>query len=294
MSSDVPSTASSALFAPKLVTVLREGYGPAAFRADAMAGLTVAIVALPLSMAIAIASGTTPERGLFTAIVGGFLISALGGSRFQVGGPAGAFIVLVAACVARHGIEGTLLATLMAGVFLIAAGFLKLGTFIKFIPYPVTVGFTAGIAVIILASQLKDLFGLTLAGREPGEFAAKIEALAQAWGSVNASAVALALLTIGTIVGLKHVRPHWPGMLLAVVAASLATFALGLPRSPPSPWGSRSRRSAAASAAFPRCCRRPACLKSLSQRSRPCCRMPSPSPCSAPSSRCSRRSWPMA
>ena len=229
MSSDVPSTASSALFAPKLVTVLREGYGPAAFRADAMAGLTVAIVALPLSMAIAIASGTTPERGLFTAIVGGFLISALGGSRFQVGGPAGAFIVLVAACVARHGIEGTLLATLMAGIFLIAAGFLKLGTFIKFIPYPVTVGFTAGIAVIILASQLKDLFGLTLAGKEPGEFAAKIEALAQAWGSVNASAVALALLTIGTIVGLKHVRPHWPGMLLAVVAASLATFALGLP-----------------------------------------------------------------
>jgi SulP family sulfate permease len=226
MSTDVPS---ASLFAPKLVTVLREGYDLAAFRADAMAGLTVAIVALPLSMAIAIASGTTPERGLFTAIVGGFLISALGGSRFQVGGPAGAFIVLVAASVARHGIEGTLLATLMAGAFLIAAGFLKLGTFIKFIPYPVTVGFTAGIAVIILASQLKDLFGLTLASPEPGAFVAKVEVLATAWGTVNAAAVALALLTIGGIAGLKRIRPQWPGMLLAVVAAAFATFALGLP-----------------------------------------------------------------
>lgn len=226
MTSDVPPTA---LFAPKLVTVLREGYGFAGLRADAIAGLTVAVVALPLSMAIAIASGTTPERGLYTAIVGGFLISALGGSRFQVGGPAGAFIVLVAACVARHGIEGTVLATFMAGLFLMAAGAFRLGTFIKFIPYPVTVGFTAGIAVIILASQLRDLFGLTLAGREPGEFMAKIEVLAEAWGTVNAASVALALLTIGGIAGLKHLRPHWPGMLLAVAAASLATFVLGLP-----------------------------------------------------------------
>ncbi|HTB36563.1 MAG TPA: SulP family inorganic anion transporter, partial [Reyranella sp.] len=158
----------AALYMPKLVTVLREGYGFAAFRADAMAGLTVAIVALPLSMAIAIASGTTPERGLFTAIVGGFLISALGGSRFQVGGPAGAFIVLVASAVDRHGIDGVLLATVMAGIFLMMAGFLRLGTFIKFIPYPVTVGFTAGIAVIIFASQIRDLLGLTLAGKEPG------------------------------------------------------------------------------------------------------------------------------
>ena len=120
-----------------------------------MAGLTVAIVALPLSMAIAIASGTTPERGLYTAIVGGFLVSALGGSRFQIGGPAGAFIVLVAAAVERHGIDGVLLATVIAGVILMAAGFLRLGTYIKFIPYPVTVGFTAGIAVIIFASQIR-------------------------------------------------------------------------------------------------------------------------------------------
>lgn len=141
------------LFTPKLVTVLREGYRPADLRADAIAGLTVAIVALPLSMAIAIASGTGPERGLYTAIIGGFLISVLGGSRFQIGGPAGAFIVLVAATVDRHGVDGLVLATLLAGVFLLALGFLRLGTYIKFIPYPVTVGFTAGIAVIIFASR---------------------------------------------------------------------------------------------------------------------------------------------
>ena len=218
-----------ALFVPKLVSVLREGYGLAAFRADAVAGLTVAIVALPLSMAIAIASGAAPERGLYTAIVGGFLISALGGSRFQVGGPAGAFIVLVAAAVARHGIDGVLLATMMAGVFLMAAGFLRLGDFIKFIPYPVTVGFTAGIAVIIFASQLKDLFGLTLQGKEPGELIAKLEALAPAFGTVNPATVGLAVLTIGLIAGLKRLRPHWPGMLVAVVAASVATWAFGLP-----------------------------------------------------------------
>ena len=214
---------------PKLVSVLREGYGLAAFRADVTAGLTVAIVALPLSMAIAIASGFGPERGLFTAIVGGFLISALGGSRFQVGGPAGAFIVLVAAAVARHGIDGVLLATMMAGVFLMAAGFLRLGDYIKFIPYPVTVGFTAGIAIIIFASQIKDLFGLTLQGKEPGELMAKIEALAPAFGTVNPATVGLAVLTVGLIVGLKRLRPHWPGLLIAVVAASVATWAFGLP-----------------------------------------------------------------
>ena len=223
------SVSSPALFAPKLVTVLREGYGLAAFRADVVAGLTVAIVALPLSMAIAIASGTGPERGLFTAIVGGFLISALGGSRFQVGGPAGAFIVLVAACVERHGVDGMLLATLLAGLFLTLAGALRLGTFIKFIPYPVTVGFTAGIAVIIMASQIKDLLGLTLEGKEPGPFVAKVEALLPALSTISPGAVAVALLVVGLILGLKRLRPTWPGMLIAVAVASVAASLLGLP-----------------------------------------------------------------
>jgi SulP family sulfate permease len=193
-----------------------------------MAGLTVAIVALPLSMAIAIASGTTPERGLYTAIIGGFLVSALGGSRFQIGGPAGAFIVLVAAAVERHGIDGVLLATAMAGLFLVAAGFLRLGSYIKFIPYPVTVGFTAGIAVIIFASQIRDLFGLTLTAKEPGEILPKLAVLAQASGTLNPVAIALAAAAIGLIVGVRRWRPHWPGMLIAVAATAVATWAFSL------------------------------------------------------------------
>lgn len=217
------------LFTPKLVTVLREGYGAAQLRADAVAGLTVAIVALPLSMAIAIASGVSPDRGLYTAIVGGFIVSLLGGSRFQIGGPAGAFIVLVASTVALNGIEGLILATMMSGVFLLALGYLRLGTYIKFIPYPVTVGFTAGIAVIIFASQISELFGLSLAGKEPGALIAKLEALVAAAGTVNASAVAIAGLTIATIVGVKRWRPSWPGMLIAVALASFAATAFGLP-----------------------------------------------------------------
>jgi SulP family sulfate permease len=224
-----PQTRFRDLFTPKLLTILNEGYGLTALRADVLAGLTVAIVALPLSMAIAIASGAAPERGLYAAIVGGFLVSALGGSRFQIGGPAGAFIVLVAAAVDRHGIDGVLLATAMAGAMLVAAGLLRLGTYIKFIPYPVTVGFTAGIAVIIFASQIRDLLGLTLAAKEPGALLPKLAALAEASGTINPTAIGLAVAAIGLIVGLRKWRPHWPGMLIAVAATAVATWAFALP-----------------------------------------------------------------
>ena len=217
------------LYAPKLLTVLREGYGVADFRADVIAGLTVAIVALPLSMAIAIASGVTPDRGLYTAVIGGFIVSLLGGSRFQIGGPAGAFIVLVALTVQRHHIDGVILATSMAGLLLIAAGLLRLGSYIKFIPYPVTVGFTAGIAVIIFVSQLKDLFGITLTAKEPAEFLPKLEELARSLHTANLSAVAIAAISIAIIVVLRRLRPAWPGILIAVVVAALATWALSLP-----------------------------------------------------------------
>ncbi len=217
------------LFTPKLVTVLREGYRLRHLRADALAGLTVAVVALPLSMAIAIASGTSPERGLYAAIVGGFIVSALGGSRFQVGGPAGAFIMLVAATAQQHGLDGLLLATILSGLLLAAIGLLRLGTYIKYIPYPVTVGFTAGIAVIIFASQVRDLFGLSLAGPEPGALLPKIAALAAAAPTVNPAAVALAAGTIAVIVALKKWRPSWPGMLIAIALAALVTGLLGLP-----------------------------------------------------------------
>jgi len=224
-----PAVGFAQMFTPKLVTVLREGYGCAQLRADTVAGLTVAIVALPLSMAIAIASGATPAQGLHTAIVGGFLVSALGGSRFQIGGPAGAFIVLVAATVARHGMEGLILATFLSGLMLSALGLLRLGAFIKFIPFPVTVGFTAGIAVIIFASQLQPLLGLTLAGPEPGPLAEKLPTLWAAADTINPWSVAFAAATVATIVGLKRLRPGWPGMLIAVAGAAALAGATGAP-----------------------------------------------------------------
>ncbi|HJQ60576.1 MAG TPA: SulP family inorganic anion transporter [Vineibacter sp.] len=217
------------LFTPKLVTVLREGYRLADFRADAVAGLTVAIVALPLSMAIAIASGVTPDRGLYTAIIGGFLVSALGGSRFQIGGPAGAFIVLVAATVAQHGVHGLILATMLSGLILLAVALLRLGTFIRYIPYPVTVGFTAGIAVVIFASQVKELLGLSLAGPEPAPLLPKLQALAAALPTVSYPAAAVAALAVATILVLRRVRPNWPGFLIAVALASLVAAVAGLP-----------------------------------------------------------------
>ena len=218
-----------ALFTPKLVTILREGYGLRDLRADVLSGLTVAIVALPLSMAIAIASGVTPDRGLYTAIIGGFLVSGLGGSRFQIGGPAGAFIVVVAAAVERHGVEGLGLAVVLCGLILLAIGLLRLGTFVKYIPYPVTVGFTAGIAIIILASQLKELLGLSLPGKEPGPLVAKLIALAQALPTLNPAALGIALLTGGVILVLRRYRPHWPGFLIALAVASAAVSLFQLP-----------------------------------------------------------------
>lgn len=216
------------LFTPKLVTVLREGYSLTQLRADAIAGLTVAIVALPLSMAIAIASGVPPAQGLYTAIAGGFLVSLLGGSRFQIGGPAGAFIVLVAATVSQHGMEGLILATFLSGLMMAAAGFLRLGTFIKLIPFPVTVGFTAGIAVIIFASQIKELFGLTLE-HEPGELLEKIPALWASRSSLTPAALGVSAATVAVILGLRRWRPHWPGMLIAVGLVAAATAFLALP-----------------------------------------------------------------
>ncbi|MBK5948285.1 sodium-independent anion transporter [Rhodobium orientis] len=223
-----PGPSFQELFTPKLVTALKEGYGLGRLKADAVAGLTVAIVALPLSMAIAIASGASPAQGLYTAIVGGFFVSLLGGSRFQIGGPAGAFIVLVATTVQTHGMDGLLIATILSGLMLVAIGFLRLGTYIKFVPYPVTVGFTAGIAVIIFSSQIKDLLGLTLASPEPGPLLEKLPVLWESLPSLDPATVFLALATIIGISVLKRVRPHWPGLLLAVAGAAAVTALLNL------------------------------------------------------------------
>jgi SulP family sulfate permease len=227
-SAERPEPAYWRLFIPKLAIILRRGYSFADFRHDAIAGLTVAIVALPLAMALAIASGATPDKGLVTAIVAGILISALGGSRFQIGGPTGAFIVVVFGVIQDHGFEGLLLATIMAGVLLIAAGFMRLGDLLKYIPGPVVTGFTAGIAVIILASQLKNIAGLAL-DREPAEFLAKVQALWQVRDTVNWLAVAVAAGTVAVILLGRRYAPRAPGFLAAVVIAALATYAFALP-----------------------------------------------------------------
>jgi SulP family sulfate permease len=226
----MPDGASTAhLFRPKLVTVLSEGYDGAKLQRDMFAALTVAIVALPLSMAIAIASGVGPERGLYTSIVGGFVVSALGGSRFQIGGPAAAFITLVAATVARYGIDGLLTAVLLSGVLLTLLGLSRLGRLIRFIPHPVTVGFTCGIALMIAVSQLKDFCGLVLPGREPGPLLAKIAAMGQAAGTLNPHALGIGLGSVCLIQFLRAVRPSWPGMILAVALASVVAAIFHLP-----------------------------------------------------------------
>jgi SulP family sulfate permease len=213
------------LFVPKLVSVLRRGYALADFRADLVAGLTVAIVALPLAMALAIASGTTPEKGLHTAIVAGFLISALGGSRVQIGGPTAAFIPVVFVVIERFGYGGLILCTLLAGLMLIAAGLLRLGTLMKYMPQPVITGFTAGIAVTIFTSQVKDLLGLPIE-KLPGEFLAKWKLYLAHLPDTNLAALGLALACLALILGLKRWRPAMPGFLYAVVLGSFAAFAL--------------------------------------------------------------------
>jgi len=215
------------LFTPKLVLALREGYGGERLRSDVLAGLTVAILALPLSMAIAIGAGVTPDKGLVSTVVAGVLISALGGSRFQVGGPAAAFIVIVANIIDKHGHDGLLTATLLAGLMLMLAGFLQLGTYIKYVPGPVILGFTSGIGAVILVGQVKDFLGL--AGDLPSDVFGRVRALAGSLGSANPSAFLLAAATLATIIGLRRWRPRWPGLLIAVVGASVLGWLLKLP-----------------------------------------------------------------
>lgn len=215
------------LFVPKLYIVLREGYSFGALQADAIAGLTVAIVAFPLAMALAIASGSTPDKGLVTAIVAGFLISALGGSRFQIGGPTGAFVVVVYGVIAKHGFDGLLVATLMAGIMLIIAGLARLGTWIKYIPQPVVTGFTAGIAVIIASSQIGDLLGLKI-DKVPADFLEKWQAYAAHLSTISAPAVMISAGALAIILLLRRFAPRAPGFLFAVFGAALAVWAFDI------------------------------------------------------------------
>ena len=218
----------TALFRPKLVTVLGEGYSASLFRADAIAGLTVAIVALPLAMALGIASGASPDKGLVTAVIAGFLISALGGSRVQVGGPTGAFVVVIFNVIAKHGYDGLLIATLLAGVILILAGAFRLGQMIKYIPHPVVTGFTAGIAVIIASSQVKDFLGLVV-DKVPADFIPKWQAYFGAMSTVSMATVAVGVGSLAIIIALRRLAPRLPGFLIAVVVSAVAVTVLKLP-----------------------------------------------------------------
>lgn len=214
-------------YTPELVLALRAGYGRKDFSADFVAGITVAILALPLSLAIAIGSGADPAKGLISTILGGALVSALGGTRYQIGGPAAAFIVIIGGIVAKQGYDGLLVATVMAGIIMIGAALLKLGTFAKYVPGPVILGFTSGLGVVIAAGQLKDFFGLT--GAVPSEFIERIEGLWRARGTLNLSATAVGLLAMALVIGIRKFRPKWPVLLIAIVLASFLVWALGLP-----------------------------------------------------------------
>ena len=212
---------------PKLLTTLRD-YSMRMFVGDAVAGFTVALVALPLSIAIAIASGADPRAGLVTAIVGGFLISLLGGSRVQIGGPTGAFIVVVYGVIEQYGFDGLLLATLMAGIILVLGGLVRAGRFIALVPEPVIEGFTVGIALIIAVSQLKDLFGLS-AANVPADLIEALPALWAAREAANPTALGVGILSIAGIALLRRIAPWFPGSLLVIGAASAAVALFLLP-----------------------------------------------------------------
>jgi SulP family sulfate permease len=213
---------------PKIVQIFREGYSLKTFTNDLTAGIIVGIVALPLSIAFAIASGVKPEQGLYTAIVAGFLVSVLSGSRVQIGGPTGAFIVIIYGVVQQYGYSGLAVATLMSGVILILMGVAKLGDVIKFIPYPVTVGFTSGIALIIFTSQIRDFFGLTIAS-VPADFVDKCVAYTKNFHTLNFHAIGLGAATLLIIGFWPKISKRIPGSLIAIIVTTLAVKFLSLP-----------------------------------------------------------------
>ena len=215
-------------FIPKLLSVLSSGYGFTNLRADVLAGLTVAVVALPLAMALGIASGASPEKGLMTAIVAGLLISLFGGSRIQIGGPTGAFVVVVFNVIARHGYEGLLLATLLAGLILIMAGYARFGKAIKFIPLPVVTGFTTGIAVIIASTQVREFLGLRI-DNVPAEFIPKWKAYCTAFDTMSLPTFFVGLSALFIIILFRKFAPRWPGYLIVLVSASLVVVLFNIP-----------------------------------------------------------------
>lgn len=215
-------------FVPAIVTVLRSGYTRSMLSKDLASGVTVGIVALPLAIAFAIGAGASPAQGLWTAIIGGFVISALGGSRYQVSGPTGAFVVIIAGVIAEHGMGGLVTATLLAGIMLVAMGLTGLGRLIKFIPYPVTTGFTTGIGLIIAGGQLKDFLGLAIP-EYPAEFFARLASVARYAPTIDYYVLATGVATMALIIVIRKLAPRLPAAVIAIGVVSLAAFLLDLP-----------------------------------------------------------------
>jgi len=215
-------------YIPKLFSILKNGISKQQFQKDIMAGIIVGIVALPLAIAFAIASGVSPEKGLITAVIGGLLISVLGGSRVQIGGPTGAFIVIVYAVVQEFGIDGLIIATFMAGILLVGMGLARLGSLLKFIPYPLIVGFTSGIAVIIFSSQIKDFFGLQI-DSVPADFIEKWKVYATNFHSINWAAVAIAVSTIIISLQFGKISKKIPGSIVAILLSTVLVYFFNIP-----------------------------------------------------------------
>lgn len=218
--------ASKERFIPVFFEVIKN-YSSASFKKDLFAGITVGIVAIPLALAFAIASGATPSQGIFTAVIAGFFISFLGGSRYQIGGPTGAFVIIIYGIIAQHGYDGLLIATIMAGIILIFLGIARVGSFIKFIPYPVTTGFTAGIGVVIFLSQIKDFLGLTYKETSP-EFIDKWISIFSNLSTINISSAAIGICTVAIILVIRKMSTNIPSHVVAIVISTALCFFLGL------------------------------------------------------------------
>ena len=214
-------------FTPKLVERLHKGYNLDKFKRDCVAGLTVAVISIPLAMALAIASGVTPAQGLYTAIVAGFFIALLGGSRYQIGGPTGAFVVVIFGVMQQYGYDGLAMTMLIAGMVLIIAGYLKLGTYIKYIPYPVVVGFTAGIGLLLISTQVKDLLGLQI-DNVPAEILPKWNVYIHNFDKLSWSSVVISVFTFAAIFYTQFKKPKLPAYLISVVGATLIVAVFGL------------------------------------------------------------------
>ena len=219
------------MYKPKLISLLDDkenGFSKEQFFKDLIAGIIVAIIALPLSIALGISSGVSPEKGLITAIIAGFIISLLGGSRVQIGGPTGAFVVIVFGIIQNHGVDGLIIATFMAGIILVLFGLLRFGSLIKYIPYPITVGFTSGIAITLLSTQVKDFLGLSIT-KTPSEFIPKWEAYISHMNTTNLYTLAIGLLALIILIFWPKINKKIPGSLIALIVTTLVVFIFNLP-----------------------------------------------------------------